>query len=137
MRIVDNGNKKAAVGALGALLLTIGLTTITPGPAQATTSCGSPVMVHSSAYNGYASYCPMWRGSVPVFGKNSAGYVDPNKVVGYLVYGGSSNWFVCRWTAGLTYAGRATVHRSLLTAGNGMFDAGAPSIGAYRSRRRS
>jgi hypothetical protein len=96
--------KRTILGALGALGLAVATTTLTPAPAQAATSCGSIVQVHSSAYNGGARYCPMWRGNVPVFGKNSAGLVDPGKVVGYLVSGGWSNWFICHWTAGSTYS---------------------------------
>jgi hypothetical protein len=96
--------KRAIRHALSVLLLAVGLTGLAPGPAQAATGCGPYQTVHSSAYNGPASYCPMWRGSVPVFGKDSAGYVDPHNVVGYLVNGGSSNWFTCHWTAGATYS---------------------------------
>lgn len=72
--------------------------------ADAAARCGAYVTVHSTHYSGSASYCPMWRGSVPVFGKDSQGYVTPSKVVGHLNEGGSANWFICHWTAGRKYS---------------------------------
>jgi hypothetical protein len=114
--------KKAVLGAVSALVLALAVTALTPGQASAATDCGSNyVQVHSSVYNGLAKYCSIWRGNVPVFGKNSAGYVDPSKVVGYLVDGGWANWFICHWGAGLRYSayGYTSVDYASTVADNG------------------
>ncbi|MFI1394330.1 hypothetical protein [Streptomyces sp. NPDC020681] len=58
--------------------------------------CHSPTNRQlTNPYNGLTlnqevKYCPLWRGNVPVY----AGRDANSAVVGYLTYGGSSNWFV-------------------------------------------
>jgi hypothetical protein len=42
----------------------------------------------SDGREGWVRYCPLWRGSVPVYD-----LPEKSKVVGYLWKGGSANWF--------------------------------------------
>ncbi|MFB9368562.1 hypothetical protein [Kitasatospora albolonga] len=84
----------AAVTGLAALAAVL---VSAPGAAAYDGSpCHSPTQRNlTNPYNGHTStetvtYCPLWRGNVPVYATR-----DLNSgVVGYLVYGGSSNWFV-------------------------------------------
>lgn len=91
-----NQVKKTLGGLLASLALIIGSAALAPAAAQATVSCGAYVPVHAVHYQGDASYCPMWKGNVPVYSMTSTG--APGAVVGYLVDGGDANWFVCHWS---------------------------------------
>jgi hypothetical protein len=73
----------AAVVATAAVVAGAPSASATGNPA-----CGS--LFHPWSGSAYAQYCPMWRGSVPVY--------DPpgGKIVGYLWEGGSANWFWCQ-----------------------------------------
>lgn len=80
-------------------LALVGVAVVAPAEAQAATSCGPYVQVHSTHYNDDAEYCAIWGAPVPVYGFNNG--LVTHTVVGYLYNGGSTNWFICSkndWT---------------------------------------
>lgn len=76
----------ARVAAAGAV--TIGLATVAMTPA-AHAADNSPCGKRFSHAGTTVQYCKLWRGNVPVVNTNET-------KIGTLVYGGSSNWFVCQ-----------------------------------------
>ncbi|NLT54298.1 MAG: hypothetical protein GXX79_06975 [Actinomycetales bacterium] len=82
---------RAAVSWLATALVATGLLAMGAAPASAVDNspCQRPQVYRSSHW---VQYCPLWRSNVPVYSSPDQG--NGATVVGYLVYGGSANWFV-------------------------------------------
>jgi hypothetical protein len=78
-------------GLLAAAALAGSITMAGATTAQAVdeSPCRRPQVARASHW---VQYCPLWRGNVPVY--NSPDRGNNATVVGYLVQGGSVNWFV-------------------------------------------
>jgi hypothetical protein len=87
MKLVPRLSAVAATAAL----VTGGVAVATAGPAAAADDqpCARPQVYKASHW---VQYCPLWRANVPVYASPDQG--NGAAVVGYLVSGGSANWFV-------------------------------------------
>jgi len=95
--------KRLATVTATAALAATGLVTATSGPAAAADNqpCARPQVYKSSQW---VQYCPLWKANVPVYSSPDLG--NNQSPIGYLVYGGSSNWFVGdRYRSSYSYEG--------------------------------
>jgi hypothetical protein len=67
----------------------IALLVATQATAYDSYPCGRRTSITMSGRRYDVQYCPLWRGNVPVLKDPWPG----SRVVGYLTYGGSANWF--------------------------------------------
>ncbi|MFI5896256.1 hypothetical protein ACIA5D_39770 [Actinoplanes sp. NPDC051513] len=111
--------KRLSTVATTAALVTAGVAAATAAPAAAAATddqpCARPQVSRASHW---VQYCPLWKANVPVYSSPDLGNGAP--VVGYLVQGGSANWFVGdRYRSNYTYSGYSNHWWAYTLADNG------------------